>query len=102
MTNEEIIYRGIQAHLGLSDTEASKLLLAGQFPVYHTYDHWKELGYQVRKGEHAEIKLAIWKQGKAKQMEDGSTVAGRMFLKTASFFGRGQVDKVDKVGEVQK
>ena len=94
MTNEEIIFRGIQAHLGLTDEDAMKLLNAGTFPVYHTYEYWKKLGYQVKKGEHADLKLAIWKQGKAKQADDGSTIPGRMFMKVASFFGTGQVEKV--------
>jgi len=94
MTNEEIIYRGIQSHLKLTDEEASELLKAGKFPVYHTYEHWKSLGFQVRKGEHADLKLTIWKQGKAKENEDGQTVPGRMFMKTAAFFGRGQVDLI--------
>jgi len=33
MTNEEIIFRGIQAHLGLTDEEASALIQSGKFPV---------------------------------------------------------------------
>lgn len=94
MTNEEIIYRGIQSHLGLTDEEASAMLKAGTFPVMHTYEHWKSLGFQVRKGEHADLKLTIWKQGKAKEAEDGTMKPGRMFMKTAAFFGVSQVDKV--------
>lgn len=93
MTNEEIIFKGVQAHLGLSDDEASALIQSGRFPAFHTYEHWKALGFQVKKGEHADLKLAIWKQGKAKTAEDGSTVAGRMFLKTAAFFGAEQVER---------
>lgn len=94
MTNEEIIFRGVQAHLGLTDEEASALVQAGKFPAMHTYEGWKERGFQVKKGEHADLKLAIWKQGKSKEREDGSTVPGKMFLKTAHFFGIGQVEKI--------
>lgn len=94
MTNEEIIFKGIQSHLGLTDEEASELLKTGKFPVYHTYEHWKSLNYQVKRGEHADLKLAIWKQGKAKETEDGQTIPGRMFLKTSAFFGSGQVEKI--------
>ncbi len=93
MTNEEIIFRGIQAHLGLTDEDALKLLAEGKYPVYHTFQKWQELGYRVKKGEHADLKLAIWKQGKARENENGEAVQGRMFLKTASFFGAGQVAK---------
>ena len=94
MTNEEIIFKGIQSHFGLTDEEASVMLKAGTFPVMHTYEHWKSLGFQVKKGEHADLKLTIWKQGKAKTADDGSTIPGRMFMKTVAFFGTGQVEKI--------
>ena len=94
MTNEQIIFKGIQEHLKLTDEQASEMLKNGTFPVFHTYEHWKSLGFQVKKGEHADLKLAIWKQGKAKEAEDGSTISGKMFMKTAAFFGVGQVEKV--------
>ena len=94
MTNEEIIVKGIQAHLKLTDEQTSTMLQNGTFPVFHTYEHWKSLGFQVKKGEHADLKLAIWKQGKVKTADDGSTIPGRMFMKTAAFFGTGQVEKI--------
>ena len=94
MTNEEIILKGIQSHLKLTDEQVAEMLKNGTFPIYHTYEHWKSLGYQVRKGEHADLKLTIWKQGKAKEADDGTTIAGKMFMKTASFFGIGQVDRM--------
>ena len=93
MTNEQIIIKGIQAHLKLTDDQVATMLQDGTFPVFHTYEHWKSLGFQVKKGEHADLKLSIWKQGKAKEAEDGSTIPGRMFMKTAAFFGVGQVEK---------
>ena len=93
MTNEMIIFKGICDHFKLTDEQVTEMLNDGTFPVFHTYEHWKSLGYQVKKGEHADLKLSIWKQGKAKQADDGSTVPGRMFLKTAAFFGVGQVEK---------
>lgn len=69
----------------------------------HTYQHWKSLGYQVRKGEHAVTKLAIWKHvnGKAQATnagddeDDGEPEGrGRMFRKVASFFAASQVDEI--------
>lgn len=67
----------------------------------HTFAHWKVLGYQVRKGEHAAFKTAIWKYSKRKGAneapanEDGEQAEpGRMFLKTAHFFTRSQVDPI--------
>lgn len=94
MTNEEIIFNGTCAHLGINKEQGLALLQSGKFPVFHTYEVWKQLGYQVRKGEHSDLKLVIWKQGKPKEDQDGKPVAGRMFMKTAHFFGSGQVDKV--------
>lgn len=64
----------------------------------HTYAHWRSLGYQVRKGEHAAFQTAIWKYTSGKpapeDSADGETRPGRMFLKTASFFTRSQVDPI--------
>lgn len=93
MTNAEIIFYGIKNHLEISDADAAEMLNNGTFPVYHTYEKWKSLGFQVKRGEHSELKISIWKQGKPKENEDGTTVPGRMFMKTASFFGAGQVER---------
>lgn len=80
MTNEAII---MQAKMLNGITEEA-----------HTYNRWKAMGYQVRKGEHAAFKATIWKHGKKKvETEDGEEKeAGRMFMKTASFFTASQVD----------
>ena len=86
MNNEQII-RAARALHGINEPA-------------HTYAHWHELGYQVRKGEHAAFKTAIWKYAKGKGAEapaneDGDQAApGRMFLKTAHFFTRSQVDPI--------
>lgn len=61
----------------------------------HTYAYWKTLGYKVRKGEHAAFKCTIWKARNKKTTVDGEekeTV--NMFMKTAHFFTRSQVDKI--------
>lgn len=81
MTNEAII-------------EAAKAL-NGIEEEAHTYNRWKLMGFQVRKGEHAAFKAKIWKHGKKKvETEDGEEEQGRMFMKTASFFTASQVDAV--------
>lgn len=85
MTNEAII-RAARALNGITE-EA------------HTYAHWRALGYQVRKGEHAAFSTAIWKyapgKGKGKgadEGDEGANEGGRMFLKNSHFFTRSQVD----------
>lgn len=60
----------------------------------HTYAHWKSLGYQVKKGSKALFKARIWKYAAKKKAEDSDEENGRMFMKTASFFGFLQVEKV--------
>lgn len=84
MTNEQII-RNARVLNGI--TEAA-----------HTYAHWKALGYQVRKGEHAAFSTAIWKYAGRKNADDENADAneegGRMFLKNAHFFTASQVDPI--------
>lgn len=80
MTNAQII-RNSQMLNGITET-------------CHTYAHWKSLGYQVKKGSKALFKARIWKYAAKKKAEDTDEGQGRMFMKTASFFGLSQVEKV--------
>ena len=59
----------------------------------HTFQHWKELGYSVKKGQHAVAKFPIWKySGKVEIDENGEeTDKSRMFMKVAHFFAASQV-----------
>lgn len=79
MTNEAII--------------TAAMALNGITEESHTYNRWKAMGFQVRKGEHAAFKATIWKHGRKKvETEEGEEEQGRMFMKTASFFTASQVD----------
>ena len=65
----------------------------------HTFAIWKQLGRQVKKGEHAIAQITIWKQGKdrtTKNEETGEeeTKEGRMFMKTAFFFTIEQTEPI--------
>ena len=63
----------------------------------HTYQHWKESGYQVRKGEKAVASFGIWKYtSKAKDTasEEEAQEKGFCFMKTAFWFTASQVDKI--------
>lgn len=68
----------------------------------HTYQAWKTLGYQVRKGEKAIAKFTIWKYTEKKAKEDnaeigvkeGDIIKSNMFMKMSAFFKRSQVEKV--------
>lgn len=61
----------------------------------HTFAYWKKNGYKVRKGEHAAFKAVIWKANPRKVIVDGEEQDElKMFMKTAHFFTRSQVDKI--------
>lgn len=57
----------------------------------HTYAVWKELGYQVQKGEKAIASFYIWKFVGKEDEEDED----KMFMKKASFFKRSQVKEAE-------
>ena len=69
----------------------------------HTYSAWRQLGFQVKRGQKAVSKFPIWKHVvKAKpEGEKGTTEgepsepeAARMFLKVSAFFSRSQVEGI--------
>lgn len=69
----------------------------------HTFACWKNLGYSVKKGEHAVAKFPIWKGSeKVVKDEDGndtSETALKMFRKEAFFFKSSQVEKTEPGGD---
>ena len=61
----------------------------------HTYSRWKDLGFQVQKGETAIAKFKVWKHTSKKNKETDEDES-RMFMKTASFFKQSQVKEIEK------
>ena len=61
----------------------------------HTYAKWKELGFQVQKGDKAIAQFTIWKHTSKKNKETDEDES-RMFMKKASFFRRSQVKEIEK------
>ena len=101
MKNVEIIE---QASWDLMQKGIIKPVQVGEITVpepIHTYQAWKTLGYQVRKGEKAIAKFCIWKHVSAKKdadEEDNEAESGpgdKMFMKMSSFFTAGQVDPIE-------
>lgn len=96
MTNNEIIFRTAEALAAAGkikrDTET------GLPEELHTFAAWKAAGYTVKRGEHATAVIDIWKQGKAREKtnENGETITipAKMFMKTAYFFTRSQVEPI--------
>ncbi len=110
MTNAQIIFnhscslleKGIIKGTGriftMENENGEKIQIEEPEPL-HTFAIWKQLGRQVKKGEHAITQITIWKQGKdrtTKNEETGEeeTKEGRMFMKTAFFFTYGQTEAV--------
>lgn len=65
----------------------------------HTFNGWKERGFKVKKGEHSEIKFAIWKYTEKAKKEEEKTgnpledaPVKNMFRKMSAFFTRNQVE----------
>lgn len=59
----------------------------------HTYAKWKQMGYQVQKGQKAITQVVIWKHT-TRENEDGEDES-KMFMKKASFFKQSQVEKIE-------
>lgn len=84
MTNAEII--------------ANAKLMNGITEDAHTFAHWKQLGYSVRKGEHAAFSAVIWKYAskrkaaKVANSDEEQPTEVSMFMKRAYFFTASQVD----------
>lgn len=108
MTNEMII-----AGMAQELMEAGKIKATGrvfeletadgeviEFPeteAIHTFSHWKELGYMVRKGEHAVADFKIWKYTAKKkgETEEEAQEKGHCFMKRAFWFSESQVEKLN-------
>ena len=59
----------------------------------HTFAAWKSLGYVVKKGQKATAAFTIWKYTESKA-NDEEEAEGKMFMKTAHFFTKDQVEKI--------
>lgn len=92
MTNSEIIFRE-----SMELVKEGKLELGNNLPEQiHTFAKWKSMGYNVKKGEKAIAKFAIWKYTKrTKTDEDGNEIKDdKCFPKVSAFFKFSQVEKV--------
>lgn len=83
MTNEEIIQN------------EKKLLGMGEFEPLHTFAKWKEMGFKVKKGEHAIATTKLWKRKAMKVTDDeGEKEENRFFLAKAFLFSLNQVERM--------
>ena len=107
MTNREIIWEqrcnlAEQGRIGYTGREVRVTTVnMGEIVVrepdeIHTYAAWKQLGFQVKKGEKAIAKFTIWKYASSTiENENGEEEeTGKMFMKQAFFFSPAQVEKI--------
>lgn len=107
MTNNQIIWEqrcelAKQGRIGYTGREVAIPLEDGGEMVcrepeeIHTYATWKALGFQVKRGEKALVKIPIWKYAQARRdaaEENDEQPDGRMFMKLAFFFSQAQCEK---------
>lgn len=72
-------------------------MLCPEPEMIHTFQHWKSLGFKVKKGEHAVARIEIWKHAsKTETDENGEEIdKSRMFRKVACFFSMSQVERME-------
>ena len=95
MQQEELAKAGILEYTG-REIEVTlpddSVMVFKEVEEIHTYAKWKELNYQVKKGEKAIAQFMIWKYVQKKKKETDEENEARMFMKKASFFKRSQVE----------
>lgn len=119
MTNKEIIMQeqirladeGVLKVIGTVEleTEEGTIIKMPKIQPIHTYNAWKSLGYQVKKGEKAVVKFAVWhwsikKNGKMEEVENEENTPdlskektkGRCYMRVSAFFTDEQVEKIEK------
>ena len=105
MTNGEIIFRASQELLKQGILKATGRMFIQELPdgskievpeaePIHTYNGWKDLGYQVKKGEHAKASFPIWKYSGKKDEETGEETGGKCWQRKAFWFTFDQVEKI--------
>lgn len=63
-------------------------------PLY-TWGVWRNLGYQVKKGEKCRHRVALYKHTEKMIKQDGQErTVGRCFVKTANLFEMSQVERM--------
>lgn len=105
MTNKEIIFnasqelakQGVLNYTGRTievEMTDGSVVTVPEVEEIHTYAKWKEMGYQVQKGQKAVAQFSIWKYTSKRNEETNEEENAKMFMKMASFFRAEQVEKI--------
>ena len=87
---------GVHHIIGRRNCKDSRKNIEEPEPI-HTFLHWKEYGYSVKKGEKAIAQLEIWKYTEKKKTDGEDTeeeTAEHAFKKKAFFFCFAQVEPI--------
>lgn len=112
MTNAEIIFRESQKAMAdgilkgsgiVGRTEINGLIVECELAEeIHTFQIWQQLGFTVKKGEHAKLKFPIWKHTERAKREDEKTgsdsddiTVANMFMKMSAWFTVDQVERLE-------
>ena len=60
----------------------------------HTYQHWRALGRQVKRGEKARFMAPMWKPNVKNNKETGEQERHGFFAKNSAFFARSQTEPI--------
>lgn len=110
MTNAEIIFqnRVFLMEQGVIESTAETMIYEdeqGRREIHvpeeiHTFQEWKRLGFQVRKGEHSVARFQVWKKATKKDKKEDSEDTEKktkkdFFVKhIAFFFTKNQVSPI--------
>lgn len=105
MTNKEIIFREqleLMAQGKINSTgkifkyqDSNGNIIEYMEPEQiHTFQHWKECGFRVKKGQKAIATFPIWKR--TVKINDNGEERAKMFLKKSAFFSFSQVEPIEE------
>lgn len=79
----------------MSNAEIVKTMRAlhGVAEECHTYQHWRAMGRQVKRGEKAVFMAPMWKPN-TKKNKDGEEVRKGFFAKESAFFTLSQTEEI--------
>ena len=100
MTNLQIIAAAAIASGLYTEEQVEACFASGHQLPLHTFNEWKRLGFTVKKGEKAALKVDIWKKSNKKitaENENGDEIeaeTGRFYKKLSHFFTFDQVERL--------
>lgn len=107
MTNEQIIFnnslqlmedgiiKGTGRTITVEDENGEKMEIPEPEAI-HTYQAWKHLGFQVKRGQKAKASFLIWKHTVKRAKQEQDEDEEKMFMTKAFFFTFDQVEPIEQ------